>query len=554
MNGPVTASTATMTGAPQPRALDDPLPPVRAAVRELLLSTPAFQQLDPASRRSLAAAMVKVCHAAASLIREELESDEAAREAMAREGDSGASAAAAQPMAAAPLSAASSRASRSSASSRPPLARAQGTGADFTPGAAQQIGDVTRSVLNAVSFPRFVGELITGVFKAMIDSSIQQMNAYVELLNNVAATLDGFADSNIGADRARAWLVERYPGSFEITGGDPEDEEDRDPDEPPPPRTVRLRPGAQMPSPEALRTDLGLGANDSIPTGDPERTLVPLARRQLAQQRQQMLATMVMLGMQRIVVDSGRITAAMRFHIDTRSAAQEDRASRFDFRNQSTASGSFSAGQWGASASVSNTIGYVNTQRSMSSEEMNTDLDLSSSVEINFRSDYLPLNRMASGEQAARIQANTLNPEAEARIASDERRERRRAAAGDEETRRQRLEGDLRPTEPARPGASEPGSIEHADSLRRSAATQPRAGGSTTPPPAGSSTTPPPAGSSTTPPPAGSSTTPPPAGSSTTPPPASSSTTPPPAGSSTTPPRAGGSTTPPPAGGPATAR
>jgi hypothetical protein len=52
---------------------------------------------------------------------------------------------------------------------------------------------------------------------------------------------------------------------------------------------------------------------------------VPFARRTLARQRQQMLSTMVMLGMQRIVIESGRLNAAMRFHIDTRSDPTFDR-------------------------------------------------------------------------------------------------------------------------------------------------------------------------------------------------------------------------------------
>ena len=50
-----------------------------------------------------------------------------------------------------------------------------------------------------------------------------------------------------------------------------------------------------------------------------------------------MLATMVMLGMQRIVIESGRLSASMRFHIDTRSAAADDRGSTFDVRNETEA-------------------------------------------------------------------------------------------------------------------------------------------------------------------------------------------------------------------------
>ena len=230
---------------------------------------------------------------------------------------------------------------------------------------------------------------------------MQQMNAFIELLNNVAASTEGFADLNMGPDRARAWLVERFPGAFELEG-ETEDsdtgwEDDARREEPSEVR-LRLRANASMPSPEAIRTSLGLDANESVPTGNPE-ALVPLARRYLAQTRQEMLATMVMLGLQRIIIEGGKINAAMRFHIDTRSAAQADAGSTFDFRNQVSASGSFGFGPWGVSASITNTIGYVSTQRTQTTEEMNTDLDLNSSVELVFRTDQVPLNCMANASQ-----------------------------------------------------------------------------------------------------------------------------------------------------------
>src|SRR5262245_42451569 len=160
MNSSGTADTAAVAAA-RPSTLGDPLPSVRATVRELLLATPAFQQLSPSDRRSLAEAMVKVCHAAAALIREEIESDSEARDAMRRASADQTSIAQSIPS--------SDAAPRTRVSTgRRPLAQAQGAGADFTPGAARQIGDVTRSTLNAVSFPRFVTELINGVFKAML--------------------------------------------------------------------------------------------------------------------------------------------------------------------------------------------------------------------------------------------------------------------------------------------------------------------------------------------------------------------------------------------------
>jgi hypothetical protein len=430
-------------GVDRPEAIADPLPSVRRAVRTLLLSSPAYQELSPEHRLRMSQAMVKVCHTAATLIREELESEYEARgtnaHATALSGR-----VEPEPVVAAGLG-------REDPAPEPgPLAAAQSAGSSFSGVSAERIAGVTRGVLNAVSFPRFVTELINGVFKAMIDSSVQQMNSYVELLNNVATSLEGFAASNVGPDNARAWLAERYPASFEVSGerAEPGEEDEGGG------MSLRLKPGASMPSPEALKTDLGLEQSESVPAGDPERTLVPFARGHLAKKRQEMLATMVMLGMQRIVIESGRITASMRFHVDTRSAAQAEDASSLNFQNQINGSGSFGVGAWGASASMSNTIGYVSTQKTQTSEEMNTDLDLNSSVEINFKSDYLPLNRLASSGQAEIIRANSRNPTAEAEAA---RAGASRPAANGQERRSTAPPTPLTPAAPpAAPPAASP--------------------------------------------------------------------------------------------------
>jgi hypothetical protein len=50
----------------------------------------------------------------------------------------------------------------------------------------------------AVSFPRFVTDLINGVFKDMLSSSTQQMNAYVELHLVHVAFLLSFGFNNVG--------------------------------------------------------------------------------------------------------------------------------------------------------------------------------------------------------------------------------------------------------------------------------------------------------------------------------------------------------------------
>jgi hypothetical protein len=370
-------------------------------VRDILTASPSYHKLDPEQKRQLAASMVRVCEAGSSLLREEHENRSRTRQLSAATGVSVSSTA---------------KPTRHSRGKTPVLSFAQGAGSDFSGVAAQKVAGTTQAILNAVSFPRFVTDLINGVFKALISSSTQQMNSYVELLNNVSSSLSGFAESNFSDQGARQWLVGKFPASFELTGGgDGSDSGDGDGPQ------IQMRDGAKMPSEEALKAAFGLGPSDSVPSGDPESSLLPFAKIQMARQRQQMLATMVMLGMQRIVIDSGKINASMRFHIDTRSAAQDEQGSTLSEQNTISASGSYGVGPWGVSASVSNTIGYVSTQKSQTTEEMNTDLDLNSSVEINFKSDYLPLNRLASSDQASRIRANTLNPEAEAIAAEKDR-------------------------------------------------------------------------------------------------------------------------------------
>jgi hypothetical protein len=399
---------------------------VRTAVRDLLISADAFHCLSPKEQKEAAQAMVKVCQIAVSLLREEANADRQAKSV--------------------------------TAASRPrPIAVAQSAGQEFSGVSAQKVAGTTSAILNAVSFPRFVTELINGVFKAMVDSNHQQMQSYVELIKNVAATVDGFADMNMQPDMARQWLADTFPGSFFVEGGADEDTDPEDRAEANQSARVRLKDGGSMPSEEALRGALGLAPDESVPSGDPETTLVPFARRALARQRQQVLASMVMMGMQRIVIESGRLHAAMRFHIDTRSAASAESGSRFDLKNETSAKGSIQYGPWGAEASMKNTIGYVSTQKQQSTEEMNTDLDLNSSVELIFKTDYLPLDRMAGKGQVDRIKVNTINPEAEEKLASQERQARLQGARDADAARDKSLDDGLKPT-PAPPAPAPPSS------------------------------------------------------------------------------------------------
>ena len=67
--------------------------------------------------------------------------------------------------------------------------------------------------ISSVNFPAFVAGLLNGVFHAIVNSSIEQMQAYAELMANAAKQVDQFmADNERAAD---AYLVQRWPDSFD---------------------------------------------------------------------------------------------------------------------------------------------------------------------------------------------------------------------------------------------------------------------------------------------------------------------------------------------------
>ena len=142
-------------------------------------------------------------------------------------------------------------------------------------------------LLQEVDFPQFVAGLIQGTFNSLVTSSIQQMAAYAELLRHVSATVDRFKNDGITDAQARDWLTQRFAAQLEF---DPRG---------------RLR--------WCVDPHVGAKAIASalLMPGPPATTkdLVAAARRRIAVDRQQMLATMVMMGINRVVVTDGTIAA-----------------------------------------------------------------------------------------------------------------------------------------------------------------------------------------------------------------------------------------------------
>jgi hypothetical protein len=261
-------------------------------------------------------------------------------------------------------------------------------------GTTGRVGEVARATLNAIDFPAFVAGLIQGTFQAIVDASIRQMEAYAELLKNVAGTVDRFMTDNVTDGSARDYLADQYSGllSRDTAGGQP-----------------RLRVQRNQTQNEELPSffkDLGFTSPNDIDDDAVEQVVVPAARRQMAESRQKTLATMVLMGINRVVVDDGEITAKLQFHID----ASEATNIRFD--QTKTTAGNMS-GYAGRSPFGAQSV-MVNTASMNAQSDINVRADLTGQVKVKFRSETFPLERFADSAAIQLISSNAKVPQAAA--------------------------------------------------------------------------------------------------------------------------------------------
>jgi hypothetical protein len=274
----------------------------------------------------------------------------------------------------------------------PPPATSDGgastTGSASTP--TGRAGEVARATLNAIDFPSFVASLIQGTFKAIVDASIQQMQAYAELLANVAKTVDQFMNDNVSDGQVKDYLADEHPDVFtkDTSGGAPVLKVNQNGSAPP-----------QLPG---FLQDLGFQAPQDISNDDVDNVIVPSAKRSLAEQRQQTLSTMVLMGINRVVVDDGEILAKLMFHID----ASETTSLKFDQTKTTVGNMAQTAGnsQFTAQGLM------VNTTSLNAQSDINVRADLTGQVSVKFRSETFPLERFADSAAIQLINQNAKVP------------------------------------------------------------------------------------------------------------------------------------------------
>ena len=75
-------------------------------------------------------------------------------------------------------------------------------------------GEVAAALVAAVDFPAFVAGLIEGVFEAIVDVSIRQMEAYGNLIAAMADAIEAVRAKNVSEAQASDRIVDRFPELF----------------------------------------------------------------------------------------------------------------------------------------------------------------------------------------------------------------------------------------------------------------------------------------------------------------------------------------------------
>jgi hypothetical protein len=247
----------------------------------------------------------------------------------------------------------------------------------------EQAGELAGDFVREVNFPRFVSDLLKGVFDANLEVTIKQMNAYVELMKAATASISKFV-REIDSTAAFGYLAENDDG-FNLDFDDNEKD----------------TAGNSVPLLKDKDGNVVARGNEDI--GDNAvKVKIMEAKIAMAREQRALLRETILMGITRLVVDKGTVKASVIFDFKTTEKIQKtDKAAR---KKESSSGGGakFSGGfvgsiLGGVSGGGSTSIKKSEISLSSAKSESNTELaaKLTGSVEIIFKSDYFKLDNFA---------------------------------------------------------------------------------------------------------------------------------------------------------------
>lgn len=261
--------------------------------------------------------------------------------------------------------------------------------------AADAVNQASR--LSEIGFPEFTTKLVTDVFDALVSANMRQTEAYISLIREVGKTLKDYINDtrdDIGGEEIMQFLAAVVPP--DDAAGDSED-------------ATKVKVGKTLSTgadseAESLQNALDIDGEDMnddvVPSdGNIDQTaydaiLVAVANR-IAANKYDLLKEMVKQGILRLVVENGLIETRMTFTTYGSSFYQSKSRSYnrkdFSFRAKARTGGLVSL--WcKASASTSYNSISISTAEKVNQDKAGSRVNIFGLVQINFKTDYLPLN------------------------------------------------------------------------------------------------------------------------------------------------------------------
>jgi len=243
----------------------------------------------------------------------------------------------------------------------------------------EQAGDLAGDFVQNVDFPKFVRDLLKGVFDANLEVTLKQMETYTKLMKAATASISKFINA-IDDTAAFGYLAENNGDDFSIDFDDKEKDDSG--------------------NSKAVLTDK---QGNKLDIGDNEvKAKIMDAKIAMAKEQRALLRETILMGITRLVVERGNVKAACVFDIKaTENIVKQDKAALKKSKSTGTSlsGGTGLLGSFVGNLSGGRTSSERETQISVSSAKSTGTTALSASitgsVDITFKSDYFKLDNFA---------------------------------------------------------------------------------------------------------------------------------------------------------------
>ncbi len=248
--------------------------------------------------------------------------------------------------------------------------------------------------LDEIGFPEFTAKLITDTFDALVSANLRQTEAYIDLVQAVAKSLQQFINDtheDISGEELLQFLAAALP---------PDDPTSEDP--------TKVKEGITLTEEDviALNKKLSLPAEAGVPSNNELATegalnesqvnaIIDAVAKRIAANRYDLLKEMVKQGILRLVVENGLIETRLTFTTYGSTYYQKNASDyhRDTYVKRTRGKTGALVSLFGSYASsTKRTSINIRTTKETQRDTSGSQVQIFGMVRINFKTDYLPLN------------------------------------------------------------------------------------------------------------------------------------------------------------------